>query len=490
VTDFQPPPRICPACSAENLPFATTCRACAVDMRLVAAISVAGGPPGSAVRRPRGGAPAVAVAVVVLIALSLASVNLTGVVGRGHGRASGTLGSITNQPSMTPSASPPASPSPAPSPSEHLVAVGQPVALAGVETHTVLRVEDWSDATPAAPGDRSLAVEIQVKAMPGKTARFDQLYYTVQNSAGVVRNAPQIGRQPALAYGILAPGQSVVGWVSFLIPDPGPFVLNYRYPLGTNGQTADEAVVLDPILPPSPEPGVPAGPSPGSPSLPNFGYPTVLPSTNYSGYGAQWPGKTVSTVSGSWIQSAVRCSGSETSAVATWVGIDDGGVQDLEQVGTEALCRQGSKVPAYVAWYEMYPMAQVAVSDVRPGDHLTASVTKHGTTWTLAIRDITGGGRFSINQTRNSAALQALWVVEAPARLLANGDLQVLPLTRFNPISMSGCSAVVGGVRRVISDAHWAHYRFDMRTTSNTAKALTSGLAPGGTGFSSTWRHR
>jgi hypothetical protein len=370
------------------------------------------------------------------------------------------------------------------------VRVGQTVELAGVETHTVLRVEDWPGETPAGPGQRYLAVEVQVRTLPGASARFDQLYYTVENGAGVLRNAPQVGRQPALAYGVLGPGQSVIGWVSFLVPDPGPFILTYRYPLGTNGQTTDERVALDPILPPSPEPVQPAGPSPGSTSLPNLGFPAVLPSTNYSGYGAQLPGRTVSAVSGSWVQPAVHCSGKETSSVATWVGIDDGGLRDLEQVGTEAVCRSGSSRPTYVSWYEMFPLAEVVIATIRPGDHFTASVAKRGITWTLAIRDTNTGRAFSTKQARNAAAIQALWVVEAPSRILANGTLQVLPLTSFSRITMTGCSAVVGGTRRVISDSHWAHYRFDMRTTGGTAKALTSALTGGGTAFSSTWKHR
>jgi len=274
------------------------------------------------------------------------------------------------------------------------------------------------------------------------------------------------------------------------VPDPGPFVLNYRYPRGTNGETVDATVALDPILPATPDPIVPVGPSPGASRLPNFGYPTVLPSTNYSGYGAQLPGTAISSVSGSWVQPAVKCSGSETSAVATWVGIDDGGVQDLEQIGTEALCHAGSTVPAYIAWYEMFPQAQVPATTIRPGDRFSATVTKRGSSWTLSIRDNTSGGSFTTRQTRDSAAIQALWVVEAPALVTANGNLEVLPLARFGRITMTSCSAVAGGIRRVISDSRWAHYRFDMRTTSNTAKALTSGLTSGGRAFSSTWKHR
>lgn len=359
-----------------------------------------------------------------------------------------------------------------------------------METHTVLRVEDWPGITPAATGERYLAVEVQVRAGPGETVHFDQLYYTIENAAGVLRNAPQVGRQPALAYGILGPGQSVVGWISFLVPDPGPFILEYRFPLGTNGQTANENVALEPIEPPSPEPAAPANPNPGSARLPNLGYPAALSSSNYSGYGAQLPGTAITSVTGSWVQPTAHCNGKETSAAAIWVGIDDGGLRNLEQVGTEVLCHAGSSRPAYIAWYEMYPLPQVPVTDVTPGDHYTASVTRHGDIWTLTIKDTTTGDAFSTDETRAADAVQALWVVEAPSRVLAKGALQVLPLASFARITMTGCSAVAGGSRRVVAYSRWAHYRFDMRTASNTAKATTSGLTHAGTSFSSTWRHR
>ena len=433
--------------------------------------------------------PVVALALFV-VAVALAILDLTGAVG---GQREFALNHAVT-PGGRPSASPPASVSPGPSggpsASPELVHVGQPVELAGVETHTVLRVEDWPGPTPTTPGERYLAVEIRVETLPGKTARFDQLYYTVENAAGVVRNAPQVGRQPALANGILGPGQSVVGWVSFLVPNPGTFTLDYRYPLGTNGQTVDEAVDLEPILPPTPEPVVPAGPSPGSTGLPNLGFPTALSSTNYAGYGAQLPGSSITSVAGSWIQPTIHCSGKETSAVATWVGIDDGGLQDLEQIGTEAFCRPGTTSPTYLEWYEMYPQPQVPIRAIRAGDRFSASVTRRGSSWTLAIRDATQNRSFTTKQTRTASAIQALWVVEAPARILANGDLQILPLASFGRVTMTGCSAVAGGTRRTIADARWAHYRFDMRTASNTAKAATSGLSAGGTSFSSSWRHR
>ena len=443
--------------------------------------------------RKRSGPLGFVLAVALLVAIGMAVLAMAGVFDRPHADGVNRLAQATAGPSLPPPTRPPAGAAltPSPSPAASLVPVGEPIVVAGIETHTVLRVEDWLGTTPAATGERNLAVEVQVRTLPGKTARFDQLYYTVENADGVSRDAPEMGRQPALAYGTLAPGESVIGWLSFLVPNPGPFVLDYHYPLGTNGLAVDEKVLLDPILPPSPDPDpvVPAPTNPGTTSSTNFGLPKALSSTNYSGYGVQLPGASVTSVSGSWVQSTAHCSGKEPSAVATWVGIDDGGVRNLEQIGTEAVCQPGSKAPTYVTWYEMYPQPQVPIDTIRPGDHFTASVTTHGSTWTLTIKDTTSGRTFTTKKTRSASAIQALWVIEAPARIKSNGDLQVLPLTSFGRITMTGCSAVVGGTRRVISDPHVAHYHFDMRTPSGAAKALTSTINGSGSGFSSTWKH-
>ena len=249
--DLQPPPKACPACAADNLPFARICRACGADLAGAqpnepALIGDSAGP-AQPVGRRRAGSLKVALALVALISISLVGLDLTGVIGGSPAPASSATpspaaSSAAQIGTAAPSPEAAGTPTATAGPSGGLIPVGQAVTLAGVETHAVLRVESWPGLVPAGPGERYLAVEVQVRALPGHTARFDQLYYTVGNAAGVLRNAPQVGRQPALAYGILAPGQSVTGWVSFLVPDPGPFVLNYHYPRGSNGETVNVTV--------------------------------------------------------------------------------------------------------------------------------------------------------------------------------------------------------------------------------------------------------
>ena len=61
-------------------------------------------------------------------------------------------------------------------------------------------------------------------------------------------------------------------------------------------------------------------------------------STNWSGYAVA--GGTYTTVTASWVQPAVTCSGTAYSSF--WVGIDGDTSNTVEQTGTEADCSSGS----------------------------------------------------------------------------------------------------------------------------------------------------
>ena len=100
---------------------------------------------------------------------------------------------------------------------------------------------------------------------------------------------------------------------------------------------------------------------------------------NWSGYGDTNSGKQVySQVAGSWTQPSVSCT-KEDQVVVTWVGLD--GLTDgtVEQDGTLAQCFQGTAF--YYTWWEMFPTndIQLVGSTVRPGDKVTSSVVRKGT---------------------------------------------------------------------------------------------------------------
>jgi hypothetical protein len=387
-----------------------------------------------------------------------------------------------------------APPSPSPIP-QTIYAVGQPVAVAGVETHTVVRVENWGGRDPAPPGERYLAVEVRINAAEGKNPKFDQLDYTVGNAPGDIRNAMTIGRDPQLSDGQLTSSGSVDAWVSFRIPDHGPFTLEYAYPLGHDGEVVRTLIRLDPISKATPEPTPPPQPrsTSGQQSTDNWGYPSAFASTYYSGYGAISPQlqSAVTFVGGSWTQPVVSCDGSSRRrSMSIWVGIEDAGGSDLQQLGTGADCEPGTRRPFYYAWYEMFPSFPVLLSvSVRPGDRFTSSVTRSGDTWTLIIANRTTGKRSSTEHVRRTPGTLALWIVEAPSTQVTEVGQHVLPLAKFATVTMTSADAVIGGIRGNVAAASWAHFRFDMTTVDGVPKAAASGLKNGGSGFTSAWRH-
>src|SRR5438270_8554254 len=110
-------------------------------------------------------------------------------------------------------------------------------------------------------------------------------------------------------------------------------------------------------------------------------------SSNWSGYAVT--GGRYTSVSASWTEPTATCSGTAYSSF--WVGLDGDTSNTVEQTGTDADC--SGSTPQYYAWYEMYPKFPVNLGfTVRPGDHLSASVTTNGSgSFTLTISDSTQG---------------------------------------------------------------------------------------------------
>jgi Peptidase A4 family len=441
---------------------------------------------------------AIALAVALVLTASIAALGLRAVSG-GAPPAPTPLSSVVAVASGSPrasaatsaSASPSASPPPSASAAVH--AIGETVSVGDRETHVVERAEAWDR-----PADRDriyVAVRVRVRASVADVP-FDSAYYQLQDGAGGLARPIPNGRDPVLAYGRLdAPGDEATGWVTFETTDQAPYRLTYLLPLGSNGALASIVVAFATLSPATPEPSTTPSPQPSSdpnplPSgIPNYGYPTARTSTFYAGYGATRPGQTVSSVTGSWVQPRGTCSGGTTSAFSAWVGIDDNGIGNLEQLGTEVGCERGSRTPFYGVWYEMFPEASRRVSmRALPGDRFTASVTNRGSQWVLAITNRTTGQKFSITRSRDADAVQALWVAEAPSTQVSDPGEHVLPLTSFGTLTMTGCSAVVNGTRRTIGDPGWAHYRFDMQTRDGVAKTTTSALSKSAA-FTVRWRH-
>jgi Peptidase A4 family len=198
-------------------------------------------------------------------------------------------------------------------------------------------------------------------------------------------------------------------------------------------------------------------------------------STNWSGFAASGSDGAYRSVSASWTEPAVKCAtGKKYSAF--WVGLDGFSSQSVEQTGTDSDC--SGKTATYSGWYEMYPADPVYFrTKVRPGDHLSASVTFSGTdTYTLVLKDRTRGWSHTI--TKNEAGLDrssAEVITEAPSS--AKG---VLRLADFGTVDFTAAKANGKALRKLHPT------KIVMIDASGQAKDSTSAISRTGA-FHSTW---
>jgi hypothetical protein len=147
-------------------------------------------------------------------------------------------------------------------------------------------------------------------------------------------------------------------------------------------------------------------------------------SSNWSGYARTG---TYTRVTGGWVVPSVASSRKATYS-SQWVGIDGFNNSNLIQTGTEADYYNGSA--HYAAWWEILPAAETVIPSitVRPGDHMTASITKgSGSTWTITITDTTTSKSFSTVKTYTGPGTSAEWIEEAPS---VGG--RIAPLARYS----------------------------------------------------------
>ena len=159
-------------------------------------------------------------------------------------------------------------------------------------------------------------------------------------------------------------------------------------------------------------------------------------STNWSGYAVTSGNGSFTSVSSSWVEPMGTCrSGNQYSSF--WVGLDGYSSSSVEQTGSEVDC--SGRTPQYYSWYEMYPAYPVNFSStVRPGDHLTGSVTyTGGSKFTLELSDTTEGWSHTVTKRLSGAARSSAEViVEAPR--IAGG---YAPLADFGRVGFSGSTA-------------------------------------------------
>ena len=143
------------------------------------------------------------------------------------------------------------------------------------------------------------------------------------------------------------------------------------------------------------------------------------------------------SVSASWTEPTGTCTSRRDQYSSFWVGLDGYRSGSVEQTGTDVDC--AGRTARYYGWYEMYPAYPVSFpSTVRPGDHLSASVTFSGsTTYTLVLKDSTRGWTQRVVKNQSGLARSSAEViVEAPS-----SSSGVLPLADFGTVSLSGSRA-------------------------------------------------
>ena len=204
-------------------------------------------------------------------------------------------------------------------------------------------------------------------------------------------------------------------------------------------------------------------------------------STNWAGYADT--GSSFSKVTASWTEPTGVSSGSTTSLAAFWVGIDGYSSASVEQDGTLIESYEGTVY--YYDWWEIYPENDVQVVDsVSPGDHITSTVTRSGSRYTLSVTDSTHtADSFSTTQTYSGAAdSSAEWIAEAPS-----GSSGVYPLTDFGTWTDSSSSVTEGSTSGVISSFTDDEIT-QINGTTSAVEDQPGSLNSSGNGFTATWK--
>jgi hypothetical protein len=209
-------------------------------------------------------------------------------------------------------------------------------------------------------------------------------------------------------------------------------------------------------------------------------------SYNWAGY-ADSSTKTgaFTQVSGDWAVPAVSCT-KEDRINSDWVGLDGLTNGTVEQDGTVSQCFEDQAF--YYSWYEMYPAGTVEVGDtVAAGDLISASVSRSGANYTLALTDVTNPAN-SFSQTASCAVSTCLdtsaeWIVERPAY-----SIGIVPEAQFSKVTFVAASAVAHGKTVTISQGP-SPYALTCIDATDTYDIATVGSLHTGNSFSSTWRN-
>ena len=213
---------------------------------------------------------------------------------------------------------------------------------------------------------------------------------------------------------------------------------------------------------------------------------TASSSYNWSGYAdTATKHQTFTKVSGAWTTPSVTCN-AEDQITSDWVGLDGFNSNTVEQLGTISWCFQGA--PTYFTWYEMFPKGTVEVGmALKPGDKISASVTRTNTSYALKLTDsTTAGNNISVTKTCALATCvdtSAEWISERPSF-----SIGIVPQAHYNAFKITAGSVTANGHTTTIGAGPGVNSVTMIDATQaynlNTVSALT-----GGNAFSTTWKN-
>jgi hypothetical protein len=209
-------------------------------------------------------------------------------------------------------------------------------------------------------------------------------------------------------------------------------------------------------------------------------------STNWGGYADTATTSTYTKVTGSWTEPKATC-GSATSLAAFWVGIDGYSSTSVEQEGTIIECVGGTA--SYFSWWEMYPSnaVQIVGTTVKPGDHISASTIRTGTSYKLTVTDSTTPAN-SFSTTQTCAATTCVdssteWIAEAPS-----GSTGLFPLAKFGTWTLKAATVTNGTKKGTIKTFPDSQITMVSATAPHPVKALPGALNTTGNSFKVTWK--
>ena len=137
-------------------------------------------------------------------------------------------------------------------------------------------------------------------------------------------------------------------------------------------------------------------------------------------------------------------------------------------------------VTEYFTWWDMFPGSiQIVGTTVRPGDQISASVTRHGTSYTFSVIDATtAGNSFTAHgNCGNCDNSNAEWIVQ---------PYGTSPITDFGELQITGATAKIGSTTGSISA--FPHAELTLVNSAGTVLVQPGPLNSPGTSFRDVWK--